>query len=132
MPDCALIVSAHAENFESMGESDRAIQCYEDFVERFPCSIGFILLQKLIRRTKGIDAARKVFTRANQCLVTHNMEIKTNVSENAPQSATTQDNENATDDTEKIVSNSTKQSNTSQSNGSKLVSSLYSCRQAHI
>lgn len=70
MPDSALIVAAHAEHLESTGSVDRAIQCFQNFVRRSPCSLGFILLQRIVRRIKGVNAARKIFSRARRCLLT--------------------------------------------------------------
>lgn len=124
MPDSALIASAHAELYESVGENDRAIQCYEQFIQRHPCSLGFILLQKLVRRTKGIDAARKIFTRARQCLVNPDKEKSTNVKDNPLQSGAVPENETLADDTEKIVVNSMKQGNIKKDNESKKVGNV--------
>ena len=66
--DCALLSASLAEILEEAGEYSAAIACLEGYVHRSPCSLGFILLQRLVRRTQGIQAARLVFSRARKCL----------------------------------------------------------------
>ena len=41
----------------------------ESFLERSPNTLGFILLQQMVRRYQGIDKAREVFARARRVLV---------------------------------------------------------------
>lgn len=106
LPDCALIVSARAELLESTGDANAAIRCYEDFVNRYPCSLGFVLLQKAVRRTKGIDAARKIFARARKVLVSPN-EVEKNevIAEAALTQGNAQEKDGENIENEKLVVN---------------------------
>jgi hypothetical protein len=55
------------ENGES-GEQHGCIKVMEGFVSRSPTTLGFVLLQRLVRRYEGIGAARAVFSRARRVL----------------------------------------------------------------
>lgn len=81
LPDCALLALAQAEILErhSGGSSDRnddkegrgvggCIEVLERFVHRSPTTLGFVLLQRLARRHRGINAARAVFGHARRTL----------------------------------------------------------------
>ena len=69
IPDCTLLAYAQAQLVElhTSTPSD-CIQVLEDFLERAPNTLGFALLQQLVRRYKGKDAARAVFARARRVL----------------------------------------------------------------
>ena len=87
LPDCALLALAQSEileRFIGMTQDDKrtsegmekpsqgAIECIkvlEDFVERSPTTLGFVLLQRIVRRHQGIEAARAVFARARRTLL---------------------------------------------------------------
>ena len=84
LPDCALLAQAQADILERHlgdttdvnGESGSreqhgCIKVMERFVSRSPTTLGFVLLQRLIRRYEGINAARAVFSRARRTLKTH-------------------------------------------------------------
>jgi len=85
LPHCALLVACQSELLESSGKQREAINVLENFLKRFPCSLGYILLQRVVRRcgTQGneknssdsklqkednISAARRVFARARRTL----------------------------------------------------------------
>mmetsp|Transcript_24403 Transcript_24403/g.52609 ORF Transcript_24403/g.52609 Transcript_24403/m.52609 type:complete len:1321 (-) Transcript_24403:368-4330(-) len=87
LPDCALLAQAQAEILErhlgggssgasssSVGGKDKdgsmggCIQVLEQFVSRSPTTLGFVLLQRLVRRHEGIAAARAVFAKARRTL----------------------------------------------------------------
>ena len=79
LPDSALLAQAQAEILErhlgaggtKNGEKNRAggcIKVLERFVHRSPTTLGFVLLQRLVRRHDGISAARSVFSRARRTL----------------------------------------------------------------
>jgi len=80
LPDCALLAEAQAEILErhlptststANGDSNvmkGCIRVLEQFVDRSPTTLGFILLQRLVRRHEGINAARTVFARARRTL----------------------------------------------------------------
>jgi len=78
LPDSAFLMFSLVELYESfqninyndklMKGSDVAINILETFMKRNPTSLGFVMLQKLMRQYKGIEAARKVFTQARYLL----------------------------------------------------------------
>mmetsp|Transcript_1541 Transcript_1541/g.2821 ORF Transcript_1541/g.2821 Transcript_1541/m.2821 type:complete len:1330 (-) Transcript_1541:273-4262(-) len=84
LPDCALLAQAQAEILErhlsgsgggAGGKKDDksggiggCIKVLERFVNRSPTTLGFVLLQRLVRRHEGIAAARAVFSRARRTL----------------------------------------------------------------
>ena len=71
LPDSALLAQAQAEILERHlgGESKVAcIKVLEQFVKRSPTTLGFVLLQRLVRRHQGVDAARSVFSNARRTL----------------------------------------------------------------
>lgn len=85
LPDCALLALAQAEILErhfcgtttlsekhGKGESSdgmgECIEVLERLVHRSPTTLGFVLLQRLVRRHRGINAARDVFARARRTL----------------------------------------------------------------
>ena len=80
LPDCALLAQAQAEILERhLSATDKVddkdddimagcIKVLERFVSRSPTTLGFVLLQRLVRRHQGINAARAVFARARRIL----------------------------------------------------------------
>ena len=86
LSDCALLAVAQAEILERhlSGTSDKTtttttttendnfmggcIDVLEKFVHRSPTTLGFVLLQRLVRRHRGIHAARAVFGHARRTL----------------------------------------------------------------
>lgn len=81
LPDSALLAQAQAEILErhiasteddgnkSDGSSiGGCIKVMERFVSQSPTTLGFVLLQRLVRRHEGISAARAVFSRARRTL----------------------------------------------------------------
>mmetsp|Transcript_37968 Transcript_37968/g.81124 ORF Transcript_37968/g.81124 Transcript_37968/m.81124 type:complete len:1355 (+) Transcript_37968:106-4170(+) len=81
LPDSALLALAQAEILERHlgggvgrkkdgegGGAEACIKVLERFVDRSPTTLGFVLLQRLVRRHQGIAAARAVFSRARRTL----------------------------------------------------------------
>ncbi|KAL9181328.1 hypothetical protein ACHAXT_010133 [Thalassiosira profunda] len=76
LPDCALLAQAQAEILErylasakdAEGGVHGCVKVLERFVDRSPTTLGFVLLQRLVRRHQGIAAARAVFARARRTL----------------------------------------------------------------
>ena len=80
LPDCALLAQAQAEILERhLSATDKVddkandimagcIKVLERFVSRSPTTLGFVLLQRLVRRHQGINAARKVFARLRRTI----------------------------------------------------------------
>eukprot|EP00581_Thalassiosira_minuscula_P010174 CAMPEP_0183710292 /NCGR_PEP_ID=MMETSP0737-20130205/6065_1 /TAXON_ID=385413 /ORGANISM="Thalassiosira miniscula, Strain CCMP1093" /LENGTH=1345 /DNA_ID=CAMNT_0025938531 /DNA_START=78 /DNA_END=4115 /DNA_ORIENTATION=+ len=77
LPDSALLAQAQAEILErhldgGAGKKDESgigcIKVLERFVDRAPTTLGFVLLQRLVRRHVSIAAARAVFARARRTL----------------------------------------------------------------
>uniref|UniRef100_A0A7S2EH36 Suppressor of forked domain-containing protein n=1 Tax=Ditylum brightwellii TaxID=49249 RepID=A0A7S2EH36_9STRA len=69
LPDSALLVASHANIVEchSSRPSD-AVLVLERFVSRSPNTLGYVLLQRLSRKYRGIREARAVFARARRSL----------------------------------------------------------------
>ena len=85
LPDSALLAQAQAEILDrhlsaasgsagdKLDESSSdimggCIKVLERFVSRSPTTLGFVLLQRLVRRYEGINSARAVFARARRTL----------------------------------------------------------------
>ena len=80
LPDCALLAQARADILErhlgvvsengdkSSNEQHACVKAMEQFVNQSPTTLGFVLLQRLVRRYDGIAAARAVFSRARRTL----------------------------------------------------------------
>ena len=81
LPDCALLAQAQADILEKhlgivpgekgdgvTDDQHGCIKVMERFVSRSPTTLGFVLLQRLVRRYEGIAAARTVFSRARRIL----------------------------------------------------------------
>jgi len=85
IPDSTLLVQAHTQLLEyhalhstSVSATDskplsginvsNALKVLENHLDRAPTSLGFCLYQRLVRRYRGIDAARAVFARARRVL----------------------------------------------------------------
>ena len=114
-----MLASAHAELLEASGQSDQAIKCYEDFVTRSPCSLGFILLQRVVRRKKGIDAARKIFSQARKCLISPDKEENVNKVDNIQK-----ENDDDADELQTLVCNIDTPKTQTNEEGIKTVSGI--------
>ena len=70
IPDCALLTISQAEVLEAHGKNPKgAMKILNHFVSNiFPCAIGYVTLQKMVRRYDGMVASRKVFSRARRYL----------------------------------------------------------------
>ena len=74
VPDSTLLAYAHAQILETQpsdgrrSPGDEAVQVMIDFCEREGNTLGFILLQRLVRKYKGIKEARAVFSQARRKL----------------------------------------------------------------
>jgi len=70
IPDCALLTISQAEVMEVHGKNSKgAMKIIQHFVSHiYPCSLGYVTLQKMVRRYDGITASRKVFSRARRYL----------------------------------------------------------------
>jgi hypothetical protein len=66
--DSTFLAYSRAQLLEET-QSDAAIAVMEEFVQRSPNTLGYVLLQQLVRRYRGQDAARTIFSRARQALV---------------------------------------------------------------
>ena len=99
IPDSALLVLAQAQLVEihavSSGtstagdapfsdpkthKSSAALKVLEKYLERAPTSLGFCLYQRLVRRYKGMEAARTVFAKARRVLTQGKGDIAEGVS----------------------------------------------------
>lgn len=75
IPDCTLLAHAQAQIWEQHTKTpEKSVEVLEKFVEHSPNTLGFVLLQKLVRRYQGIEAARSVFARARRTLVASRLE----------------------------------------------------------
>lgn len=69
IPDCALLAISQAEVMELHGKNPKvALIMLEEFVKHRPCALGYVMLQKLVRRYRGMEEARKIFSRARRYL----------------------------------------------------------------
>lgn len=76
LPDSAFLAEGQADILErhlgsgkdEEGDVGGCIKVLERFVSRSPTTLGFVLLQRLVRRHEGIGAARSVFSRARRTL----------------------------------------------------------------
>jgi hypothetical protein len=89
IPDSALLAQAHAElvevhaaragasgsgeNGNKHSDESNALGVLERYLERAPTSLGFCLYQRLVRRYKGKEAARAVFSKARRVLSLSNV-----------------------------------------------------------
>lgn len=92
LPDSALLAQAQAEILERHlgGESKLAcIKVLEQFVKRSPTTLGFVLLQRLVRRHQGVDAARSVFSNARRTLQVREEDLSSDSEEGKGVSAST-------------------------------------------
>lgn len=69
IPDATLLAYAEAQLIETYNPS-ACQDIMESFLERSPNTLGFVLLQQLVRRHKGKEPARIVFARARKTLST--------------------------------------------------------------
>lgn len=72
IPDCTLLAYAQAQmvEFHEVGEPSKCLAVMETFLERAPNTLGFALYQQMVRRYKGKEAARAVFSTARRVLLT--------------------------------------------------------------
>jgi len=66
VPDSCLLAIVHSEALEEAGDAASAVAIYESFLNRAPCSMGFVMMERLARRVQGIEEARRVFSRARR------------------------------------------------------------------
>jgi len=67
--DCTLLAYARAQVVElHTSQPQDCLKVMEAFLDRCPNTLGFVLYQKMVRRYKGIDAARAVFAKARRVL----------------------------------------------------------------
>ena len=73
IPDCTLLAYAQAQMVElhEVEEPSKCLAVMETFLERAPNTLGYALYQQMVRRYKGKEAARAVFSKARRVLVTH-------------------------------------------------------------
>jgi hypothetical protein len=70
IPDCTLLSFAEAQVVELHSDTPSScVQVMDQFVERSPNTLGFVLYQQFVRRYKGIQPAREVFARARRVLL---------------------------------------------------------------
>jgi len=70
VPDCTLLAYAQAQVAELYSNTpDQCMEIMERFLERSPNALGFILYQQMVRRYKGIQPARSVFSKARRLLL---------------------------------------------------------------
>jgi Suppressor of forked protein (Suf) len=81
IPDCTLLVQAQAHIVEEYcgaplttapRHSNLALQVLERFLQNSPNTLAFCLYQQLVRRYKGMKAARLVFAQARRVLTENN------------------------------------------------------------
>ena len=69
IPDCTLLAYAEVQLIESHTDSPAdCIGVMENFLERSPNTLGFVLYQQIVRRYKGMQEARSVFSHARRVL----------------------------------------------------------------
>mmetsp|Transcript_12323 Transcript_12323/g.18919 ORF Transcript_12323/g.18919 Transcript_12323/m.18919 type:complete len:964 (-) Transcript_12323:38-2929(-) len=69
IPDCTLLCYARARVVElHTPQPLNSLKVMEAFLERCPNTLGFVLYQQMVRRYKGVEAARAVFARARRAL----------------------------------------------------------------
>ena len=72
MPNSGLLVVSWAEELENEGNWAKGMEVYKDFNSRCPCSLGYVMLERLIvRNFKGDDRVRQsrsVFKHARRML----------------------------------------------------------------
>jgi hypothetical protein len=69
IPDCTLLAKAQAQLVELHNPNpETCLQVMESFLETAPNTLGFSLYQQMVRRYKGIQAARDVFAKARRVL----------------------------------------------------------------
>ncbi|CAJ1968288.1 unnamed protein product [Cylindrotheca closterium] len=71
IPDCTLLAHAQAQLTELHNpQPQECLKVMESFLEVAPSTLGFSLYQQMVRRYKGVKAARDVFAKARRVLVT--------------------------------------------------------------
>ena len=71
IPDSTLLVQAQAQLVELHNpKPEECLKVLESFLEIAPNTLGYTLYQQLVRRYKGIPAARTVFAKARRVLAT--------------------------------------------------------------
>jgi len=70
IPDSTLLAYAQAQIIELHTDTPSdCMKVMKSFVERNPNTLGFVLHQQMVRRHKGMDAARAVFAKARRVLL---------------------------------------------------------------
>ncbi len=70
IPDCTLLAHAQAQLVElHTPEPSQCLPVMEAFLERAPNTLGYALYQQMVRRYRGKEAARAVFSKARRVLV---------------------------------------------------------------
>lgn len=83
IPDSSLLTHAHASaaelcnspnatesGKESLNIGAESMHILTDFCDRSACTLGFVLLQRLVRRYRGVVEARRIFSKARKVLRT--------------------------------------------------------------
>lgn len=71
IPDCTLLAHAQAQLVELHDpEPSKCLHVMETFLDRAPNTLGYALYQQMVRRYKGKEAARAVFSKARRVLLT--------------------------------------------------------------
>jgi len=68
IPDCTLIAHARAGLHLSLEDHMASLAVWETFLKANPNTLAYVLYQKLVRKYKGIDDARAVFSQARRRL----------------------------------------------------------------
>lgn len=71
IPDCTLLANTLAqlvESYCSSSEPSLALQVFENFLQTSPNTLGYCLYQQMVRRYRGLQAARAVFATARRVL----------------------------------------------------------------
>lgn len=70
IPDCTLLAHTQAQLVELHDpDPSKCLQVMETFLERAPNTLGYALYQQMVRRYKGKEAARAVFSKARRVLI---------------------------------------------------------------
>mmetsp|Transcript_607 Transcript_607/g.949 ORF Transcript_607/g.949 Transcript_607/m.949 type:complete len:969 (+) Transcript_607:69-2975(+) len=82
IPDCTLLCYARAQVVElQTPQPQDCLKVMEVFLERCPNTLGFVLYQQMVRRYKGVEAARAVFAKARRVLKEGSLHDETKLSD---------------------------------------------------
>lgn len=82
IPDCTILAYAEAQIIEMYTEmKNDCVKPMEKFLDRSPNTLGFVLYQQMVRRYKGKDEARLVFSKARRVLANYVKNFKKDVDE---------------------------------------------------